>query len=337
MKRILLSWSSGKDCSWALHTLRTDPAYTAHYTVAGLLTTFNEENGRVAMHGTRAEVVAAQSRALGLPLWRVDLPSPCSNAVYAQRMAVLFAEARAAGIAAIAYGDLWLLDVRRYREATHEGTGLAPLFPIWLGAPAAAAAVGGEQQVAAEGAAAAAADAVAAAAAAAAAAASEATYRARSAALAARMQAAGLRARLVTVDTKQLCAALCGAEFDGALLGALAAAGADACGERGEFHTVAYDGPAFAAAGGALQLVVPPGGAEPVTRGQFVYSDFAVAPAAAAAGAGAAGGAPGGLVLDAAAFAARSPVAQGSDWQRVAALGEALCPSAPAPAPTPPA
>jgi diphthamide synthase (EF-2-diphthine--ammonia ligase) len=295
---ILLSWSTGKDCSWALHVLQSDAALSQQYRVVGLLTTFNEANSRVAMHGTRAAVAAAQSRALGLPLWRVDLPSPCPNDTYAQRMRLLFSEARARGIAAIAYGDLWLADVRAYREATHAGTGIAPLFPIWLGSE------GGEGACAA-----------------------------RSAALAARMLAAGLRARLVTVDTRQLPAALCGREFDAELLAALAAAGADACGERGEFHSVAYAGPAFG--GTPLALRTPAGAGSLVERGQFVYSDFEVAPGGgegAAAKEAGEGGAPGGLLLDAAAFAARRDEALGSDWERAAALAEALCPSAP---PTP--
>ena len=131
-KHVLLSWSSGKDCSWALHILKTDPAYS-DFSVVGLLTTFNEQNGRVAMHGTRKEIVHAQSKALRIPLWAVDLPSPCSNECYEKRMSFLFLKAREAGVTHIAYGDLWLADVRRYRESTHEGTGISPIFPIWLG------------------------------------------------------------------------------------------------------------------------------------------------------------------------------------------------------------
>lgn len=131
-KRILLSWSTGKDCSWALHILRSDPHYS-DATVVGLLSTINAQNGRVAMHGTRKEIVIAQSKALGIPLWLVELPSPCSNEEYAKRMLVLFNRAKSHGITHIAYGDLWLADVRKYRESTHEGTGIDPLFPIWLG------------------------------------------------------------------------------------------------------------------------------------------------------------------------------------------------------------
>ena len=127
MKRVLLSWSSGKDSAWALHLLRRDPDVE----LCGLLTTLNEEFQRVAMHGTRRSVLEAQARAAGLPLWIVPLPWPCPNEIYEQRMAEACSRAIAEGIDAIAFGDLFLADIRAYREKQLEPTGLEPLFPLW--------------------------------------------------------------------------------------------------------------------------------------------------------------------------------------------------------------
>ena len=125
--RILLSWSSGKDSAWALHVLRQRGVVE----VAGLVTTLNEAFDRVAMHGVRAELVQAQADAAGLPLWPVPLPWPCSNEEYESRMRALIEKARSVGITAFAFGDLFLTDIRAYRERQLAGTGLEPLFPIW--------------------------------------------------------------------------------------------------------------------------------------------------------------------------------------------------------------
>jgi diphthamide synthase (EF-2-diphthine--ammonia ligase) len=127
MKRVLLSWSSGKDSAWALHLLRHDPAIE----VCALVTTLNAEFDRVAMHGTRHSVLEAQARAAGLPLWIVPLPWPCSNEIYEQRMAKVCTRAVAEKIDAVAFGDLFLADVRSYRENQLKDTGLEPLFPLW--------------------------------------------------------------------------------------------------------------------------------------------------------------------------------------------------------------
>lgn len=127
MKRVLLSWSSGKDSAWALHALRRD----AEVEVRGLLTTLNEQFQRVAMHGTRLSVLEAQARAAGLPLWVVPLPWPCSNEVYERSMSEVCTRAVADGIDAVAFGDLYLEDVRAYREKQLAPTGLEPLFPLW--------------------------------------------------------------------------------------------------------------------------------------------------------------------------------------------------------------
>jgi uncharacterized protein (TIGR00290 family) len=127
MQRILLSWSSGKDSAWSLHVLRQ----RAEYEVVGLLTTFNEVADRVAMHAVRRDLVERQAAAVGLPLWAVPLPWPCSNEEYESLMAQTCARAVAEGIVGIAFGDLFLEDVRAYREKQMKDTGLQPIFPIW--------------------------------------------------------------------------------------------------------------------------------------------------------------------------------------------------------------
>jgi uncharacterized protein (TIGR00290 family) len=125
--KIILSWSSGKDSAWTLHVLRQ----RGEVEVVGLLTTINTHFQRVAMHGTRQALLKAQARAARLPLWEVPLPWPCSNEIYEAAMAAACAAAIAQGITAIAFGDLFLEDVRRYREDRLRGTGLEPLFPLW--------------------------------------------------------------------------------------------------------------------------------------------------------------------------------------------------------------
>jgi uncharacterized protein (TIGR00290 family) len=127
MKRILLSWSSGKDSAWTLYRLRQDPEYE----IVGLLTTFNQAADRVAMHGVRRTLVEQQAAAAGLPLWSVPLPWPCSTEQYEWLVAEACAKAVAQGIEGIAFGDLFLEDVRAYRIKQMTGTGLEPLFPIW--------------------------------------------------------------------------------------------------------------------------------------------------------------------------------------------------------------
>ena len=127
MKRVLLSWSSGKDSAWALHVLRQDPDVE----LVGLLTTFNETANRVAMHAVRREIVDAQAKAAGLPLWPVHIPSPCPNEIYEERMSAAMDDARAKGVTHVAFGDLFLEDVRRYREERLAPTGIGAIFPLW--------------------------------------------------------------------------------------------------------------------------------------------------------------------------------------------------------------
>ena len=129
-KRVLLSWSSGKDSAWALHVLRQQPDVE----VVGLLTTFNKDADRVAMHAVRRELVYAQASAAGLDLWPVFLPSPCTNAEYEELMTVALARACAERVTHVAFGDLFLEDVRDYRIRQMAGTGVAPLFPLWTSA-----------------------------------------------------------------------------------------------------------------------------------------------------------------------------------------------------------
>ncbi|HTS65773.1 MAG TPA: hypothetical protein VMH28_27305 [Candidatus Acidoferrales bacterium] len=194
--KTLLAWSSGKDSAWTLHVLRRQGIE-----VSALLTTLNEAAGRVAMHGVRRTVLEAQADAAGIPLWQVPLPWPCSNDDYEARMAEACRRAVAQGFDTIAFGDLFLQDIRAYRERQLAGSGLTPIFPLW---------------------------------------------QIPTGQLARDMIAAGLRARLSCVDSRQLEAAFAGREFDEKLLTDLPG-GVDPCGENGEFHTCVYDGPVFRA------------------------------------------------------------------------------------------
>ncbi len=125
--RVLLSWSSGKDSAWALRLLRA----RADVEVVGLVTTFNGAAERVAMHGVRRSLVEAQAERVGLPLWSYDLPAACSNAQYEEVLGRVFARARGEGVDGVAFGDLFLSDIREYRERQMEGSGLAAMFPVW--------------------------------------------------------------------------------------------------------------------------------------------------------------------------------------------------------------
>ncbi len=125
--KILLSWSSGKDSAWALHALNQ----THRGAVGALLTTVNEAVDRVAMHAVRRDVLEAQAAAAGLPLIVVPSPSPCPNEIYEARIGTAVAAAVGDGFTHAAFGDLFLEDVRRYREDKLAGTGLEPMFPIW--------------------------------------------------------------------------------------------------------------------------------------------------------------------------------------------------------------
>jgi uncharacterized protein (TIGR00290 family) len=127
MKKILLSWSGGKDSAWALHLLRR----AKEFEVGGLLTTVNEKFGRVAIHGFREELLQRQAEETGLPLWRVALPFPCSNEIYEAQMAAACEKAVREGFSGVAFGDLFLEEIRAYRVKKLAGTGLEPIFPVW--------------------------------------------------------------------------------------------------------------------------------------------------------------------------------------------------------------
>ncbi len=213
----LMAWSSGKDCAWALHRLRQDPRHE----VVGLFCTVNSAFERVAMHGVRVALLRAQAQRVGLPLEIIELPFPCSNADYERIMGGFVEKAREQGVGAFGFGDLFLEDVRAYRERQLQDSGIEPVFPLW----------GEPTDV-----------------------------------LAREMIAAGLRAVITCVDPRQAPAALAGRSFDTALLEALPE-GVDPCGERGEFHSFAWDGPMFGA-----PVAVEPG--KVVERDGFVYADL---------------------------------------------------------------
>jgi uncharacterized protein (TIGR00290 family) len=219
MKKTIVSWSSGKDSAWMVHVLRQQPEVE----IAALLTTINGDAQRVAMHAVRVELLEAQAASLGLPLWKVPIPSPCPNDVYERAMAETVARAVAEGFTQVAFADLFLDDIRRYREERLAGSGLTPIFPLFDDPSATPA-------------------------------------------LARAMIASGLRARITCVDPKQLDRSFAGRDFDARLLAELPRS-VDPCGERGEFHSFAYDGPMFA-------HPIPIETGVTVERDGFVFTDL---------------------------------------------------------------
>ncbi len=215
--KTLVSWSSGKDSAWMVHVLRQTPGVA----LGGLLTTVNAAAGRVAMHAVRETLLQQQADALDLSLRLVPIPSPCSNEVYAQVMGDAVRAAVADGFTHVAFGDLFLADIRAYREQQLAGSGLTPLFPL---------------------------------------------FGADTPSLARQMLAAGLRARLTCIDPRVLERRFVGREFDNALLAEFPAT-VDPCGERGEFHSFAYDGPMF-------RRPIPVVAGEVVERDGFVFADL---------------------------------------------------------------
>lgn len=191
--KALIAWSSGKDSAWALHVARR----AGDCEVVGALTTVTETFGRVSMHGVREELLAAQLASAGLTPTIVRIPYPCPNEVYEARMAAALTDAKAAGVTQVIFGDLFLEDVRAYREQKLAGTGIAPVFPLW-GQPTDA--------------------------------------------LAREMIEAGVETYLTCVDLKKLAKDFAGRRFDHGLLAQLPA-GADPCGENGEFHSCVVAGP----------------------------------------------------------------------------------------------
>lgn len=125
--KAMISWSSGKDCAFALHDIRR----AGTYEVVGALTTVTDKFGRVSIHGVREDVLRAQLEAAQLPPLIVPIPYPCPNEIYEQRMTHALAQARADGVTHMIFGDLFLEDVRAYREQKLAGTGITPVFPLW--------------------------------------------------------------------------------------------------------------------------------------------------------------------------------------------------------------
>ena len=126
-KKTLLSWSSGKDSAWALHILRQN----CDVEVAGLFCTTNQEFDRVSMHGVRIELLKKQAKSAALPIELIQIPYPCSDSQYEEIMGEFIGKAKREGIESIAFGDLFLEDIRKYREERLEGTGIEPIFPLW--------------------------------------------------------------------------------------------------------------------------------------------------------------------------------------------------------------
>jgi diphthamide synthase (EF-2-diphthine--ammonia ligase) len=215
--KALIAWSSGKDSAWALHETRRAGACE----IVGALTTVTETFGRVSMHGVREELLMAQLAAAGLAPLLVRIPFPCPNDIYETRMAAALAQAKAEGVTQVIFGDLFLEDVRAYRQQKLLDSGIAPMFPLW---------------------------------------------RRPTDALAREMIAAGVETYLVCVDLKQLPRHLAGRRFDDGLLTELPA-GADPCGENGEFHT-------FVAGGPMLARTIPVAVGETVERDGFAFSDL---------------------------------------------------------------
>ena len=216
-KETLLSWSSGKDSAWTLHLLRQRDDVE----IVGLFTTVNAEFQRVAMHAVRVELLKHQAEAVGLPLETLSIPYPCSNLQYESVMKEFVGRSRERGIRCMAFGDLFLQDIRAYRESALKDTGITPLFPLW-GIP---------------------------------------TNR-----LAREMIAEGLRAYITCIDPKKLPACFAGREFGPSFLDELPES-VDPCGEYGEFHTFAVDGPMF-----KKPIGVQVG--EVVERDGFVFADL---------------------------------------------------------------
>jgi len=216
----LIAWSSGKDSAWALHEVRQ----RGDYEVVGGLTTVTDVFARVSMHGVREELLSAQLAAAGLEPILVRIPYPCPNEIYEREMAAAIAAAKASGITHMIFGDLFLEDIRTYREKQLAGSGITPVFPLWLRPTAA---------------------------------------------LARDMIAAGVEAHLAVVDLKKMPAGFAGRRFDMGLLDELPA-GADPCGENGEFHS-------FVSAGPMLKGRIAVRVGETVERDGFAFTDLLAA------------------------------------------------------------
>jgi len=216
-KKTWLSWSSGKDSAWALQVLRHRPDIE----VLGLFCTFNQEFNRAAMHAVRTELIREQAESVGLPMQLIPLPNPCDNSQYEGLMKEFVRQAECQGIEYFAFGDIFLEDVRRYRESKFTHTAITPLFPLW-GMPTKA--------------------------------------------LSREMVNSGLRAIITCVDPRHLPSTYAGREYDFSFLKQIPE-GIDPCGEHGEFHSFAFDGPMF-------QKKISICAGETVSRDGFLFTDL---------------------------------------------------------------
>lgn len=194
-RKTLISWSSGKDSAWTLHVLRKDSSID----VVGLFCTVNKAFDRIAVHGVRIDLLKQQAQSTNLPLHIVYIPYPCNNEEYLNVMKSFITEAKKEGVECFAFGDLFLQNVRRYREKLLKGTGIAPLFPIW----------GISTKI-----------------------------------LSKQIVSSGLRAMITCINTKQIAAEFSGREYNQSFLDDIPE-NIDPCGENGEFHSFAFDGPMF--------------------------------------------------------------------------------------------
>lgn len=194
-RKTLVSWSSGKDSAWTLHVLRQDPSID----VVGLVCTVNKTFDRVAVHGVRVELLKQQAKSVNLPLHIVYIPYPCNDDDYINATKSFITEAKKEGAECIAFGDLFLEDVRRYREKLLKGTGIVPLFPIW---------------------------------------------GISTTTLSKQMISSGLKATITCVNPKQIAKEFAGREYNESFLNDVPES-IDPCGENGEFHSFAFDGPMF--------------------------------------------------------------------------------------------
>ena len=194
-KKTLISWSSGKDSAWALHVLRQDPSIE----IVGLFCTVNKVFDRVTMHGVRSELLKQQAASAGLPLDIIEIPYPCNNDEYVAIMKAFIITAKEKGVECFAFGDLFLEHIRAYREALLQGTGIAPLFPIW----------GVSTKT-----------------------------------LSRQMVSNGLKAVITCINADQFSQEYAGREYNESFLEDILE-GIDPCGENGEFHSFAFDGPMF--------------------------------------------------------------------------------------------
>ncbi len=216
-KKTLLGWSSGKDSAWALHVLRKDPKIH----ILGLFSVTNETYRRVSMHATRLEILKRQADAVELPFHTINIPNPCSDEQCDAIMKTFIEESRSKGIECMAFGDLFLQDVRNYREKQLHGSGIDPIFPLW---------------------------------------------EIPTKTLAEQMLASGVEAYISCVDPKKLPAAFAGQLWSKTLLTELPAK-VDPCGENGEFHTIAVDGPFFRS---PIRVQI----GETVEREGFIFTDI---------------------------------------------------------------